>query len=404
MKIALIALHFKPDQAVGAVRPENWANWLADGHDVTVITRERLDQIEDNEQRYSIIRPKSFSIRLLERFNEYRKARRAIRWKNNSKASAEPSFQRNSGAFAYRMPCLYDIWFFSCYNALCKTKPELIIATHSPYISLVAAYAYVARHPETKLWLDFRDLWTKNHVSIGLPFFRWIESWLEKRMLCLATAVTTVSNHLAEELREASSKHVVTIYNSCPTFETVTINSSLPRDGAISICYTGTVYRGWQDPSPLFSAIAKLRDEGQLQPEQLKVDIASRNPGNLLQVADRYRMQDFLAYHGAVSRQQALTLQREADILLLLESPSPEARGVLTGKVFEYLATDKPVLLIGPGPDAELYQLLARHQRLITIDDLVRAVKGEASLPTMRPVDYSEISKQTLLELVETLD
>ena len=61
---------------------------------------------------------------------------------------------------------------------------------------------------------------------------------------------------------------------------------------------------------------------------------------------------------GHVSREKALIAQREAGLLLLLESPAAEARGVLTGKLFEYIAAGRPILCVGSRPEYEIGEIL----------------------------------------------
>ena len=61
---------------------------------------------------------------------------------------------------------------------------------------------------------------------------------------------------------------------------------------------------------------------------------------------------------GHVSREKALQAQRNADLLLLLESSNEESRGVLTGKIFEYIASGRPIICIGSRLDFEIGQTL----------------------------------------------
>ena len=72
-----------------------------------------------------------------------------------------------------------------------------------------------------------------------------------------------------------------------------------------------------------------------------------------LGVADRVELIDY------VPRRRSLELQRESDALLLL---IPEAggrgRGVLSGKVFEYIAAERPILAVVP-PDGAAARLIA---------------------------------------------
>lgn len=100
------------------------------------------------------------------------------------------------------MPCLHDFWFFGSYAALKKINPDVVIATHSPYINLVVAWLYVRNNSEKILWVDFGDLWTANRRSLGVPGVRVIELFLEKRILHCAKIVTSVSAHLCEKLKK----------------------------------------------------------------------------------------------------------------------------------------------------------------------------------------------------------
>ena len=71
-----------------------------------------------------------------------------------------------------------------------------------------------------------------------------------------------------------------------------------------------------------------------------------------LELGDRVELVDY------VPRRESLRLQRDSDVLLLL---IPEAggrgRGVLSGKVFEYLAAERPILAVVP-PDGAAAQLI----------------------------------------------
>ena len=66
----------------------------------------------------------------------------------------------------------------------------------------------------------------------------------------------------------------------------------------------------------------------------------------------------YVVLHGHVSREKALEAQLSADLLLLLESPNPDARGVLTGKIFEYMASGKPILSIGSRKDSAIGEMI----------------------------------------------
>ena len=52
-------------------------------------------------------------------------------------------------------------------------------------------------------------------------------------------------------------------------------------------------------------------------------------------------------FHGPISRKEALLKQQDADILLFLPWNNPRQKGILTGKLFEYIGAKRPILSIG---------------------------------------------------------
>lgn len=404
VKIAILALHFRPDESIGSVRPENWAAWLGAEHDVAVVTREMSGE-EQPGFNYKVVRPASALMRLLEVVNNYRKKRRLSR--QVKKVAVEESLasvtdMAPSGAFSYRMPCFYDLWFWASYRGLRATRPDVVIATHSPYTSLLVAWVYVLFNPQVKLWVDFRDLWVGNHLAVGLPFFRVGEQWLERKVLARADAITTVSEGLAEYFNALGHGSKTTVVYNAPAAAVSARKRATSSGRELSVCYTGTIYSGWRDPSPLLAVVQRLASEGVIN-DNFVFNIASRNGGNIFELIKKYKVEKFVRFLGAVSRDEALALQEASDVLLMLESGDPKAKGVLTGKVFEYLATTKPILVIGPGPDSELFRLIDRHDRLIGLDSIETVMRGAQTLPVCEAVDYADISKQQLSEVIRHL-
>lgn len=406
MRIALIAYHFRPDEAVGSIRPENWANWLSEEHEVHVVTRAASAPVDDSDAAYRIARTRSLPISLIESLNSWRKKARTASPPTPGNAKPGDNEQKtSSGALVYRMPCLHDFWLPSAYAELKRIRPELIIATHSPYIGIVTALLYCLNHPGTRLWLDFRDLWSGNHISTGLPLFSKFERYLEQKALHRAAVISTVSQGLQAELDLAIGQPRTQLIYNCPArLEKSTAAAPRPDRVPLTLCYTGTIYNGWRDPSPLLQRLVELQNSGRIAPDSVRFCVASKNPGNLHAISCQIGADSLVDFRGALSRGEAVDLQLHSDILVLLESSSPEARGVLTGKIFEYLATSKPILLIGPDEHSELHKLLKKHDRLLSLDDLEAIVTGARPVPVQQSVDYSEISRGQMLNAIRSLD
>jgi len=60
---------------------------------------------------------------------------------------------------------------------------------------------------------------------------------------------------------------------------------------------------------------------------------------------------------GSVSHEEAVTFQKKSQVLLLTVNKSGDTKGMVTGKIFEYLVSGRPVLAIGP-EDGDLASIL----------------------------------------------
>ena len=164
-----------------------------------------------------------------------------------------------------------------------------------------------------------------------------------------ADAIVAVSGAIAEEARGFEPRGpVVSIPNGCD-FDDF---AGLPyRPGErFRITHTGSFF-GKRDPRPFLQALA---DSG--------LDAVARFVGDFRssdrEWAEGLGLGDRLELHPYVPRRRSLELQRDSEALLLL---IPEAggrgRGVLSGKVFEYLAAERPILAAVP-PDGAAAELI----------------------------------------------
>jgi glycosyltransferase involved in cell wall biosynthesis len=117
------------------------------------------------------------------------------------------------------------------------------------------------------------------------------------------------------------------------------------------ITHTGSFF-GKRDPRPFLQALA---DSG-------LDDVVARFVGDF-RVADRewadsLELGERLELHSYVARREALVLQRDSEaLLLLIPDAGGRGRGVLSGKVFEYLAAERPILAAVP-PDGAAAELI----------------------------------------------
>ena len=164
-----------------------------------------------------------------------------------------------------------------------------------------------------------------------------------------ADAISCVSDAIAEEIRALGPRGIVrTIANGCDfdDFAGLEYHPS-PR---FRITHAGSFF-GRRDPRPFLQA---LHESG--------LDVVARFVGDFrtsdrewaetLGLGDRLQLIDYLP------RADSLRLQRDSEALLLLVPDADgRGRGVLSGKVFEYLAAGRPILAVVP-PDGAAAQLV----------------------------------------------
>jgi glycosyltransferase involved in cell wall biosynthesis len=202
---------------------------------------------------------------------------------------------------------------------------------------------------------DLRDLWTQNHYYQFGTLRRMAERRLERRVLSEADCLVTVSAPLAKKL---SLMHPHTRTLSIPSgFDPDEVSTHAATDREFSIVYTGQLYEGRQDPSPLFRALQGLIDDGAIDASQVRVRFLGDCPRWLRNAVEQHGLGASVDFHGIVPRDEALCRQRSAQLLLLLNWDDPREAGVYTGKVFEYLAARRPILAIG-GPKGVVSELL----------------------------------------------
>jgi glycosyltransferase involved in cell wall biosynthesis len=247
-----------------------------------------------------------------------------------------------------------------------KERPDLIFSSSLPNTVHWMASLLCRKHKIP--WVaDFRDLWTQNPYLERVQFLKGLEEKFEKRLLRTASAMITISEGLQQELQSRYSQEVFVIPNGFDRDDFQESEKRNSSDGANSanskfiITFTGTIYPGKRDPSALFEALLLLLKERELSKNDIEVRFYGRKQEFIRSLLEgRFQeLNEIVKLLGEVPREQALEAQQQSTILLLLEWTDPRAQGVYTGKVFEYLAAEKPILSIGP-PGGVLEELLAR--------------------------------------------
>lgn len=288
-------------------------------------------------------------------------------------------FSTRTGCFfACRFPDWHDRWIKKAASQLRPTCCDLLVTTGGPYSVHRTAILLKQKGWKGKWILDWRDLWTKNHLYPGLRIFHPWERHLERLFHENADYITTVSDPLAETLRSMTDTPVATIYNG---FDPEDFEFLFARErksyAAYTISYLGTIYRGYLDPEPLFQGLGELDRTGLITPDDIAVQFAGAQ-SDVLDMAQKHGVAKYYSYLGFLPREKALELEYDSDAVLFLEYEDPKAniKGVLTGKIFEYLCVARTVLCIGLGDQASAGSLIKEAKAGMCFEKDVERIKA----------------------------
>jgi hypothetical protein len=230
-------------------------------------------------------------------------------------------------------------------KVIAQEKISAIISSSSPVTSHIAAGVLKLRC--NKPWLaDLRDLWSQNHNYQYSPLRKWLDKRLEIKTLSNADALVTVSRPWAEKLKYLhQGKQTYTITNG---FDPEAVNKtpeSLTRK--FTLTYTGTVYPGKQNPGKFFIALSNSIASGAIDPADIEVRFYGSKSEWLDKNINEFGLSKIIRQYGPVSRQIAREKQVESQLLMLFDWDDTREQGVYPGKVFEYIAARRPILVTG---------------------------------------------------------
>ena len=225
------------------------------------------------------------------------------------------------------------------------------VVTTSPPHSTQLIGLELKRKKNIRWIADMRDPWTKIYYVSELLQTKWAQksnSKLERAVLENADKVVTVSHTLADEFCELAlglkRENVVVIPNG---FDEDDFQLNVPLEEKFTIGYMGTITDQYDITSLLKAIGSSNLDVGFRFIGDVQAGLRNRVGG----VAARCEFTGYLNHDKAIEKAASCSI-------LLLVIPKVEAnKGILTGKIFEYLALKRPILAIGP-VDGDAAQIL----------------------------------------------
>ncbi|MBP7389962.1 MAG: glycosyltransferase, partial [Chitinophagales bacterium] len=292
---------------------------------------------------------------------------------------------------------------------LAKNKVDVIVSSGPPHSMHLIAQQLKAKFGIP--WLaDFRDPWMEI-----LDFHGFKTSWLSRKkhqslfteVLADADSVVVAHNTVRNNFQKLTDTKVTAITNG---YDEVDFKVSAPLNlpnTKFKIVFVGILY-DILNSSALWKAMKDLIEEDQGFKEKLQLIFVGKVHNAAMRDIHDNSLLPYATFTGYVNHTEAIAYERAADLLLLLTPSNPELKYVIPGKLFEYMATAKPILCTAQ-PDNDSAQILREANAGVVVhpDDILaikHALKsGVAFAPNMATVQKYE-RKQLTASLAQEMD
>jgi len=257
-------------------------------------------------------------------------------------------------------------------------KIAVIFTTSPPHSSHLGGLILklITGHP----WVaDFRDDWSGGESQpCPTRWHRFINRLMEKWVLKRADRIIGMCDHLVNSLRQkagySSKSKFVTIMNGYDGEDFVGLEQE-PLNDRFTICHCGSISRV-SNPEPFLRAVKLVLQQHPTLSDQIKIQFFGTDLfGRLPRLVHELGLEPIVSPAQYLPHRQALRAMMQSH-LLLLTIIKRTGEEIITGKLFEYLASGKPILLISS--EGEVAKIIRSLQRGVVVppDDISRIAEA----------------------------
>ncbi|MFC1806772.1 glycosyltransferase [Candidatus Omnitrophota bacterium] len=231
-----------------------------------------------------------------------------------------------------------------------KEGVDIIFST-SPYTTNHIIGLLLKKLFDKPLVVDFRDKWEYSFLKYPTHFHKILNEFLEKKVLMAADKIIVVSEPMRKDILERyqflSTKKIEVITNGFDPDDFLDVK--IKAHDKFTITHAGTFHR---PPKVFLKAIKSLINEKPELKNHFRIVFVGSFSADLIRSIKVTQLEDMVEVVPFVAHRRSIGYILNSDLLLVIPGPGIET---ITGKVFEYIASGKPILaLADPGACASL--------------------------------------------------
>ncbi len=226
---------------------------------------------------------------------------------------------------------------------------DAIISTGPPHSMHMIADAL---HKSTGIpWIaDFRDPWTNIDFYKDLRLTAWGDARhhkLEKRILKNASKVVAVTWRMGDEFRELSGRDDIAVILNGFDDSDYKRNNAVELDKEFSLVHVGSMNKD-RNPEVLWKSIHEAISSSDQLKEKIKIKLIGPVDFSVRESIEKFGLKPYTTFNEFVPHSEAVQIQQQAQLLMLLINDAPSSLSIIPGKLYEYLGAGRPILSIGP--------------------------------------------------------
>lgn len=233
---------------------------------------------------------------------------------------------------------------------------DTVITSGPPHSMHLIGLGLKKSDPSLKWIADFRDPWTEISYYKHLKLSRWADQkhhLLEKEVLQTADLTLATSYADKEQLTSLGGRAICITNGFDPSDLPSCPKQNAKSNSKFILSYIG-VLEQLRNPELLWRVLSELVQSEELWKEKLEIRFVGRIDPKLFESLQNSPLAPFLKEMGYLSHEEALAQMKQAHLLLITNFPSAASKGIIPGKLFEYLASEKRILSFGPaGADVQ---------------------------------------------------